>query len=602
MKRLMTEDLSKDANIYKFMLAQKFSSYQQLYNWSITDRAAFWRAAIETVDIKLTQPYTKILDLSHGVEKPDWLVNAKLNIAASCFQAPDSAIAIIYQDYANEIKAVSYSELHSLANRVSNSLLDLGLIPGDAIAIDMIMSVEAVAIYLGIIQAGYVVVGIADSFAAAEVEKRLAISKAKAIFTQDLVLRDGKQHPLYDKILNANLPKAIVLTALGFESNLKLRLGDLRWQEFLSSKATFDPVICNPSDRANILFSSGTTGDPKAIVWDHSSPIKAAVDGYLYQDIKPADRVAWPTSLGWMMGPWLIFATLINRATIALYYDAPTTKSFIDFVAAAKVTILGVVPSLVKNWRMHNYCAGVDWSAIKLFSSTGETSNTSDMQFLKQQAHGAPIIEYCGGTEIAGAYVTSTLLQENIAAEFSSPTLGIELKLIDQAGNYVDKGEVALVPPSIGLSRELLNRDNFTVYYAEMPKPKDGAVLRRHGDQMQRLANGYYKSLGRADDAMNLGGIKISAAEIEHCFLDISEILEAAAVGIDHDDRPTELLVFVVPASSATLDLAKLKQQLQTAINTKLNPLFKISEVKIITTLPRTNSNKIMRRVLRDTQ
>jgi acetyl-CoA synthetase len=592
----MNKNLALHSNIYKFQTQHNFADFAALYKWSITDRAAFWDAAIQAVGITFTKPYKKVLDLADGVAAPQWLVHAKLNIVNSCFKANPHKTAIIFQDENGALQHVTYRALHIFANRVANSLQQFKLAPGTKIAIAMPMTVEAVAIYLGIIQAGFVAVGIADSFAAVEVAKRLEISAAKLLFTQDVILRDGKTLDLYAKLQDIPIPK-VVLPART-QLCVPLKTLDRSWQEFLVMDPEFTAVTAQPHDPINILFSSGTTGDPKAIVWDHSSPIKCAVDGYLYQDMQPDDIVAWPTSLGWMMGPWLIFAALINQATIALFYDAPTTRHFTEFVAKARVTILGLVPSLVKAWRLHDATNGLDWSAIKLFTSTGETSNAPDMQYLSNTAGGKPIIEYCGGTEISGAYVTSTVLQENIPANFSTPTLGIDLLLLDENGKPADIGEVALVAPSIGLSRVLLNRDNFAVYYEGMPTAAPGTLLRRHGDQMQRLPNGYYKSLGRADDAMNLGGIKISAAEIEHCFLEIDSIVEAVAVCKETPDAPGRLVIFAV-FKDPHCELDALQQQMQHAINTQLNPLFKISELKIIDAIPRTSSNKIMRRLLR---
>lgn len=596
----MNETHNLNSNIYKFQHAQNFDTYEQLFNWSNKNRGDFWDKAIKAIGIKFTQRYSQVLDLSHGITQPNWFVNAKLNITTSCFQAPPHKVAIIAQAANGTQQRITYAALQKLTNLVSNSLVKLGCKPGTVIAIDMIMTIEAVAIYLGIIQAGCVAVGIADSFAVEEVAKRITISKATLIFTQDTIARDTKVLPSYEKLLQVDLPQIIVIPRDSENINIKLRTQDLWWHDFLIADAEFTPIICDPNTPVNILFSSGTTGDPKAIVWDQTSPIKCAVDGYFYQDIQSYDVVCWPTSLGWMMGPWVLFATLINQATLALYYDVATTRKFTEFVADIGVTILGVVPSLVKAWRTHDSLAGVDLSKIKLFSSTGETSNSADMTFLMQSAGGKPIIEYCGGTEISGAYITSTLLQENIPAQFSTPTLGLDLRLLDEQGNEVELGEVALIGPSIGLSRVLLNRDNDTEYYDKMPKLTDGTVLRRHGDQMQRLANGYYKSLGRADDTMNLGGIKISSAEIEHCLLNIENVVEAVAIGKTTTDGPTELIVFAVVTNPHNVDLADLQQQMQHAISAKLNPLFKITAVKIIDAIPRTSSNKIMRRVLRD--
>ena len=255
------------------------------------------------------------------------------------------------------LSTMTYGELNALTNRVANGLVDAGFQPGDPIAVNMPMHAESVPIYLGIIKAGGVVISIADSFAPDEIQMRLRIANAKGIFTQDSIRRVGKQLPLYAKVVDADAPKAIVLFR-GDEPPIKLRNGDWTWEGFLSDSDQFDPVGCDPHDHTNILFSSGTTGEPKAIPWTQTTPIKCAADAYLHHDIQTGDVLAWPTNLGWMMGPWLIYASLINRATIALYDGAPTAREFGEFVQNARVTMLGVVPSLVRAWEKHRVYEG----------------------------------------------------------------------------------------------------------------------------------------------------------------------------------------------------------------------------------------------------
>ena len=165
-------------------------------------------------------------------------------------------------------------------------------------------------------------------------------------------------------MLEADAPQAIVLPA-GDALTTPLRSGDLAWDDFLAgaSASPFEPCIVDVETPINILFSSGTTGEPKAIPWTHATPIKAAADGRLHQDIHSGDVVAWPTNLGWMMGPWLIFASLLYGASIALYGGAPTGRGFCSFVQDARVTMLGLVPSLDRAWRSSNAVAGHDASA-----------------------------------------------------------------------------------------------------------------------------------------------------------------------------------------------------------------------------------------------
>ena len=174
-------------------------------------------------------------------------------------------------------------------------------------------------------------------------------------------------------------------------------------------------------------------------------------------------------NLGWMMGPWLVFASLINQAAIALYADVPTDRQFGQFVQEAGVTMLGVIPSLVRTWKQTQCMHGCNWSHIKVFSSTGECSNPEEMLYLSALAGYKPIIEYCGGTEIGGGYLTSTVIQPNAPSTFTTPALGLELAILDETGHPNNTGEVFIIPPSIGLSTQLLNRNHHQVYFAHTP-------------------------------------------------------------------------------------------------------------------------------------
>ncbi len=591
-----SDEQIKATNIAALMAELNLASYSELHTWSVQHRAEFWEVMLQRLNICLSQKYTQLVDLSPGIESPQWLVGARLNIVDSCFQAAEHDPAIIFQKEGGSLFTLSYGELEALTNRVANSLLNLGFHPGDRLAIAMPMTAESVAIYLGIIKAGCVVISIADSLAAEEIAIRLQLSQAKAIFTQDYILRGEKQLPLYSKVIDANPLQAIALPSSSSLS-VKLRQQDLSWFEFLSPNQQFNAFSAQPDADTNILFSSGTTGKPKAISWTQTTPLKCAVDGYLHHDIHPGEVVAWPTNLGWMMGPWLIYASLIARATIALYYDAPTDRGFGQFVQDARVNMLGVVPSLVNTWKVSNCMQGLDWSAIKTFSSTGECSNPQDMLFLMSLAGYKPIIEYCGGTEIGGGYLTGTLVQPCSLSTFSTPALGLDLVIFDEDDRPSNRGEAYIIPPSIGLSTKLLNQDHHQVYFAHTPYPN----LRRHGDRIERLPHSYYRAQGRADDTMNLGGIKVSSAEIERVLNAVEGVHETAAIAIaPPEGGRCQLVIFAVVASDFRSDRVSLMATMQKAIKQYLNPLFKISVLKLVEALPRTASNKVMRRILRD--
>jgi acetyl-CoA synthetase len=590
-----TSDIIMSANITHFMAELGIHEVRDFHKWTILHYQKFWLKMLDHLGIIFKSKPHEICDLTSGLESPNWLPGSKMNIADSCFRASSSLIAILYEDDKKQIQKMTYAELEQLSNRVANSLVARGLGIGDPIAIIMPMTWQAIAIYLGIIKMGGIVVSIADSFSSKEIASRLTIAKTKVVVTQDTILWMGKCIPLYEKICEASAPLTIILPS--HQANkISHRSGDSTWDDFILENPEFISVACDPMTSCNILFSSGTTAEPKAIPWNHTTPIKVASDAYFHQNIQSGDILAWPTNLGWMMGPWLLFAALINQATIAVYPNSPKEQAFGEFIQNTGVTMLGVVPTLVANWKQSKCMEKLDWSAIKVFSSTGECSNAEDMQYLMSLANNKPVIEYCGGTEIGGAYLSSTVIQNNFPAQFSTPAMGANFVIIDETGNLANTGEVAIIPPALGLSNTVLNANHHEIYFANMPKEK-GKILRRHGDQITHLANGYYCILGRADDSMNLGGIKVSAAEIERALVGIAGILEVAAIAYTLHGGPNQLIIYAVPTKS--LDKIHLLQQMQHQINHSLNPLFKIHDVILIDELPKTASNKIMRRMLR---
>lgn len=483
---------------------------------------------------------------------------------------------------------------------------------GDAIAIDMPMTATAVVIYLAIVLAGFVVVSITDSFAAQEIAVRLRVSNAKAVFTQDSIVRGGRRFPLYSRVVEAAPLKAIVVPAIGEDVQVQLRNQDRSWNDFLASVShlprpnSYFPVHQSIDSVTNILFSSGTTGDPKAIPWTHLSPIRCAAESWANLDVRAGDVSCWPTNLGWVMGPILIYSCFLTGATLALYHGSPLDHGFGKFVQDAGVTILGTVPSLVKTWKSTGCIKGLDWTRIRMFASTGEASNVDDDLWLSSRVDYKPVIECCGGTELSSSYIMGNLLQPQAFGAFSSASMSTGFVILDEDGRpYPDDqacvGEVGLFPTYMGATDRLLNADHEKVYFEGMPMYKD-MQLRRHGDILKRTVGGYLVVQGRADDTMNLGGIKTSSIEIERVCdrADVSVLETAAVSAAPPNGGPEQLAIFVVLTEGITVSPDTLKKRFSRAIQSNLNPLFKVSSVKIVPMFPRTASNKLLRRVLRD--
>jgi acetyl-CoA synthetase len=599
-----TADIVARTHLGDCMRDHGFSDYAKLHRWSARERPEFWSTVIERLGVVFDRAPTVILDPQSDVRDPRWLPGASMNICDSCFLAPpDKAAVISGREGSRELTVTSYRDLRQMVNRVASGLARHGFSEGDRIALYMPMNLECVAAYLGIVKTGGCVVSIADSFTPAELAKRLSISDANGIVTVDAQLRGGKRVPMYEKVKEAGAPRAVVIKDRG-GSEPALRHGDLSWDDLIGGGEAIGSSVGEPRRAINILFSSGTTGTPKAIPWTHLTPIKGAMDGHFHQDIHREDVVAWPTNIGWMMGPWLIFASLMNRATIALYEGAPLGAGFAEFVADAKVSVLGVVPSLVRAWRNRGFLRRKRWHDVRVFSSTGEPSNQEDYLWLMSRTdYRAPVIEYLGGTEIGGGHITGTLAQPASPATFTTPALGIDFRLLQEDATPAgvgEAGELFLVPPSIGLSQTLLNADHERAYYAECPPGPRGEVLRRHGDQFAQLGQGFYKAQGRTDDTMNLGGIKVGSLELERVLNTHQAVAECAAIGVQLGGEGAERLVVYVVGRGNREDAENLNAELRRLIADNINPLFKIHEVIPIDALPRTASNKLMRRKLQE--
>lgn len=588
------------ANAAGWLADLGLEDWEALHRWSIAERERFWGRTIDRLGIVFRHAPRRILELSRGVEHARWLPDARLSCVDSCFRAAAERPAIVTASEADPRPvAVSYGGLERRVNRFANALRARGLGRGEGVALYMPMTVECVVAYLGTIRAGCRVVSIADSFPPAEVRRRLEIGEARLAVSVESMVRSGRTFEPYARLREAGAPPAVVV---GCGGTADLRTGDSAWDGFLSDDDSHPGVEADAYDTVNVLFSSGTTGDPKAVPWNHLTPIKCAADAYFHQDVREGDVVAWPTNVGWMMGPWLIWATTVLRATMALYDGAPNSPGFARFVRDAGVGVLGVVPSLVAAWRARGALDGVDWSGVRCFSSTGEPSGAEDYLWLMSRAaYRAPVVEYCGGTEIGGGYVSGSVLQPCSPATFTTAALGLDLRLLDAAGRDVapgETGEAWLVPPSIGLSQSLLNRDHHEIYYAGCPRGPAGEVLRRHGDELTRLGGGFLRAEGRSDDTMNLGGIKVGALEIERVAALHRGVRECAAVGVRPSGGGAERLVIFAVVDGG-LDAGALRAELARELAARLNPLFKLHDVVVVERLPRTASNKLMRRELR---
>ncbi|MDA0911109.1 MAG: AMP-binding protein, partial [Proteobacteria bacterium] len=287
----------KNSYLGKWLDKLNFSDVSQFYQYSIDSPQTFWGQAIADLGLSFSKKPLASFDMSLFPYTPTWLPGSAFNIAHCCIDVEDDLAmkpAIIYKGvrYGKcTHQTINYAELKDLVLTIAQGLKHhYQLSPKDTVAIIMPMNIEAVATYLAIIYLGASVVSIADSFSESEINKRLKISNCELVVTQDVITRGNKTLELYQKIMSCQVSSIICLNTKN--QGVNLRANDMSFDDLLTPHNISimpDPYLHNAQGVINILFSSGTTGTPKAIIWEQSTALKAATDAKLYMDTNKED-------------------------------------------------------------------------------------------------------------------------------------------------------------------------------------------------------------------------------------------------------------------------------------------------------------------------
>ncbi|MCM8535209.1 MAG: AMP-binding protein [Lentisphaeraceae bacterium] len=419
------KDLAQNTNISVAMARVFLTDYEKFYQWSIQQKVKFWTLTTKLTGIVYDKRPDTFLEIHEEKEKSIWLKGAELNIAKSCFTTSLDAIAIKFQENPDaELKQITYGTLKEYCNRIANSFEHDHLEAGQKIALICPMTAEAVAIYIASVLYGLIIIPISADSSTEEISKVLSQESPHLVFTQDIHTRSNKVTDIYTKVTDATSIRTVVIPEK--ESVCQdLQKDDKAWATFLSSKKIFSPKATSPETPISIF-----TNSESPITWNHTSPIKMAADGFYHINIQPCDTVCFPSDFDHSISTWLIFSTLINQGTIALYYDCPEKSDFSKFIANAQVNILGAMPELISDWHKSKKMEGSDWSAIKNYISTGNNRDIKSAEYLmKLSGECKPIIEYLIHPELSGAYLTGSLIKSVFPCQFSTPTLGSEVSL-----------------------------------------------------------------------------------------------------------------------------------------------------------------------------
>ncbi|MGA7912722.1 MAG: AMP-binding protein [Candidatus Dormiibacterota bacterium] len=603
------------SRLKRFMDRYGIETFTELLKRADDDIEWFWDAAIKDIDIAFYRHYDKVVDLSQGKPWARWWVGGRMNIVQSCLDRYREGelhdkLAIVSEGEPGEVRKLTYGELDKEVCRLAGALRRLGVRPGDRVGIFMPMCPEVAISVLATAKVGAVIIPLFSGYGPEAIASRLRDGEAKVLICADGFYRRGQVVPMKetaDKAL-ANSPSVTkVIVHRRVVREIPWTHGrDQVWEVLLEDEPDHAPTHeMDPEDPLMIIYTSGTTGKPKGTLHVHGGfPVKAAQDMAHGFDVGPEDSVFWYTDIGWMMGPWLIFGTLILGATMVLYEgtpDYPAANRMWRMVEDHKVTVLGVSPTLVRSLMTHGdeVPAHHDLTSLRILGGTGEPWNPEPFQWFFKHIGGGriPVINYTGGTEISGGILCGNVITHLRPCAFAGPLPGIAADVLDAEGKSVrgEVGELAIRNPWPGMTRGFWgDRERYLETYWNR---FEGVWV--HGDWAYvDPEDGLWYVLGRSDDTIKVAGKRLGPAEVESVLVGHPWVAEAAAIGVPDEMKGEALVCFVIlrPNRKASDQLsAELQELVAAALGKPLKP----KAVHVVGDLPRTRNAKILRRVVR---
>jgi len=605
-------DSAAATNAARFMGEHGIDTYDELVARSAAEPDWFWEAVVDFIGLPFDPRWTAVRDTSRGDPWTTWFTGAGFNLSVACVdrwaEETPGRIALRSQKESGVTRELTFGELLDEVGRLAGALTALGVRKGDAVDVYLPMSQEAVVSLLAVARLGAVFIPIFSGYAAEAVATRLDDPHPRLVICANAFERRGApvaMKEIADEAVEIAGGVERVLVVEYLTGGAPMTAGrDVWWHDVVPAAEPAGPALTWSEDPVLIAYTSGTTGRPKGAVHVQGGlTVKIAQEGAFHFDVQTTDVVMWSTDMGWIMGPWTIIAGLANGAAVAAYDGAPNHPDpdrLWQVTADLGVTILGVSPTLIRSLQPFGAAMARkhDLSALRLFGSTGEPWNPEPWWWLFDDVGEGkrPIINISGGTEVGAVILSSSILQGLKPTALGKPALGMDADVYDDDGKPVrgEVGELVIRGSWPGMTRGFWNEpDRYIATY--WSRFEDTWV---HGDWASIDEDGFWFLHGRSDDTLNIAGKRIGPAEIESAAVALEQVTMAAAVGIPDPIKGESIALFLVPAPGVDPD-EDLTGQVIDACVRSLGRAFRPATVQWVDDLPRTRSQKIMRRVVK---
>lgn len=573
-----------------------FGSYQDLWRWSLTDPLAFWEAMWEYFGLGPAKSFSSVFEGSMTEQR--WFSGATLNYAEHALSGEREEVALICYGESGEVSRITRSELRRQVASVAETLTALGVRKGDRVAAVLPNRLEAAVGFLATASVGAVWSVCSPEFGETSVVERFAQIAPKVLIATDGYTYGGRFYEIAAKVEHIRSAIASIQAVIHVPAGKTARWQNaLAWKECLSANAvpTYVPV---PFDHPLwIVYTSGTTGPPKAIVHGHGG-ILLALNIFLgmHLDVGPKDRFLWYTSTGWVM--WnILLGGLLRGATCVLYDGSPTYPDLGVLWRLAeqeRVSVLGVSSAYLQECTRRGLRprADLDLSSVKTLGSTGSPLPPSAYTWAPAAVGDDVLVaSVSGGTDICSAWVASCPLLPVYPGEIQCPVLGAAVAVYNDKGQAVvdEVGELVVTQPFPSMPVRFWNdpagKRLQESYFTTFPG------VWRHGDWGRQTARGGFVIHGRSDATLNRDGIRMGTSEFYRVVEACPKIADSLVINALEGETTSELVLFVMLAPGHELT-GLLAERLRAEIRTQLSPRHVPDRIIKIKDIPYTLTGK----------